>query len=103
MIRERVSNQDAISRHRLITEYETFILMNKYDASDVCLYKKDFKNSNHAYYIRYTNDNKVNVQLFSPTATFSIFDADYNAFIADNVTIDVDIAYDKKPYTNWVG
>ena len=27
----------------------------------------------------------------------------YNAFIADNVTIDVDIAYDKKPYTNRVG
>lgn len=100
MIRERISTQDAISRHRLITEYETFILINKYDASDVCLYKKDFKNSNHAYYIRYTNDNKVNVQLFSPTATFSIFDEDYNAFIADNVTIDVDIAYDKKPYTN---
>lgn len=103
MIRERVSNQDAISRHRLITEYETFILMNKYDASDVYLYKKDFKTSNHIYYIRYANDNKVTVQLFSPTETFSIFDADYNAFIADNVTIDVDIAYDKKPYTNWVG
>ena len=100
MIRERVQNHGAIPRHRLITEYENIIIMNKYNASDVNLYKKDFKNSNHAYYIRYTNDNKVTVQLFSPTETFSIFDADYNAFIADNVTIDVDIAYDKKPYTN---
>lgn len=100
MIRERVSNQDAISRHSLIIKYETFVLINKYDASDVYLYQKDFKNSKHAYYIRYTNDNKVTVQLFSPTETFSIFDADYNAFIADNVTITCDIEYDKKPYTN---
>ena len=100
MIRERVQNHGAIPRHRLITEYETFIIMNKYDASEVYLYQKAFKNSKHAYYIRYTNDNKVTVQLFSPTETFSIFDADYNAYIADNVTIDCDIAYDKKPYTN---
>ena len=102
MIRERVPNQGAISRHRLITEYDTFVLMNKYDANDVYLYKKDFKNSKDAYYIRYSNDNKINIELFSPTACFSIFDEDYNAFIADNVTIDYDIAYDKKPYTNWV-
>ena len=100
MIRERVQNHGVIPRHCMITEYETFIIMNKYDASDVYLYQKACKNSKHAYYIRYTNDNKVTVQLFSPTETFSIFNADYNAYIADNVTIDCDIAYDKKPYTN---
>ena len=100
MIRERVSNPDAIPRRCLITDYDTFVVINKYDASDTYLYKKDFKNSNHAYYIRYTNDNKVTVQSFSPTETFSIFNVDYNAFIADNVTIDVDIKYDKKSYTN---
>lgn len=99
MIRERVSNQGAISRHRLITEYGTFVLINKYDANDVFLYKQDFVNHNHAYYIRYSNDNQVSISLFNPTEMFSIFDEDYNAFIADNVTINCDIAYDKKPYT----
>lgn len=100
MIRERVSTQGAIPRRCLITDYDAFVLINKYDTNDVYLYKKDFTNYNSIFYIRYTNDNKVTVQLFSPTGTFSIFDEDYNAFIADNVTIDCDIAYDKKPYTN---
>lgn len=100
MIRECVSTQGAIPRRCLITDYDAFVVINKYDVSDVYLYQKDFKNSYHAYYIRYTNDNKVTVQSFSPTATFSIFDADYNAFIADNVTITCDVEYDKKPYTN---
>lgn len=46
MIRERVPNQGAISRHRLITEYDTFVLMNKYDANDVYLYKKILRTVN---------------------------------------------------------
>ena len=31
MIRERVQNHGVIPRHCMITEYETFIIMNKYD------------------------------------------------------------------------
>ena len=57
MIRERVPNQGAISRHRLITEYNAFVMINKYDANDVFLYKQDSVHNNRAYYIRYSNDN----------------------------------------------
>ena len=103
MIRERVPSIGSISRHRLITEYNAFVMINKYDANDVFLYKQDSVHNNRAYYIRYSNDNNIGIVSFNPTETFIIFDSDYNAFIADNVTIDCDIAYDKKPYTNWVG
>lgn len=102
MIRERVPSVGSISRHRLITEYNAFVMINKYDANDVFLYKQDFVNSSHAYYIRYDNDNRIAISLFNPTDTFSVFDENYAAFIADNVAINCDIAYDKKPYTNWV-
>ena len=100
MIRERVQNNGAIQRHRLIRDYDAFVLMNKYDANDVSLYKKDFVSNNCAYYVRFTNNNVVAVELFNPTETFNIFDEDYNAFIADNVTTTCDIVYDKKPYTD---
>lgn len=100
MIRERVPNQGAIPRHFLITDYDTFVVINKYDASDAYLYKKDSVHNNRAYYIRYSNDNNIGIVSFNPTETFIIFNSDYNAFIANNVTIDCDIAYDKKPYTN---
>lgn len=42
MIRERVSTQGAIPRRCSITDYDTFVLINKYDASDAYLYKKRF-------------------------------------------------------------
>lgn len=100
MIRERVSNQGAIPRHYLITNYDDFVIMNKYDANDISLYKKDCMNSKEAYYIRFTGDNCVTIELFNTTETFNIFDENYNAFIADNVTITCDIEYDKKPYNN---
>lgn len=103
MIRERVQNHGVIPRHCLITEYNAFVVINKYDENGVFLYKKDSVHNNRAYYIRYSNDNNIGIVSFNPTETFMIFDADYNAFIAENVTIDVDIAYDKKPYTNWAG
>ncbi len=100
MIRERVQSVGAIPRHFLITNYNAFVLINKYDASKIYLYKKDSVHNNRAYYIRYSNDNNIGIVSFNPTETFIIFDSDYNAFIADNVTIDCNIAYDKKPYAN---
>lgn len=100
MIRERVQSVGAIPRHCLITNYNAFVLINKYDASKIYLYKKDSVHNNRAYYIRYSNDNNIGIVSFNPTETFIIFDSDYNAFIADNVTINFDIAYDKKTYTN---
>lgn len=100
MIRERVSTQGAIPRRCLITDYDTFVLINKYDESDAYLYKKDFTNYDSAFYIRYISDNGATIELFEPKNTFDIFDENYNAFIADNVAIDCNIAYDKKPYTN---
>lgn len=100
MIRERVSTQGAIPRRCLITDYDTFVLINKYDASDAYLYKKDFTNYDSVFYIRYISDNGATIELFEPKNTFDIFDENYNAFIADNVAINCDIAYDKKPYTN---
>ena len=42
MIRERVSTQGAIPRRCLITDYDAFVLINKYDASKISLYKKDW-------------------------------------------------------------
>lgn len=100
MIRERVSTQGAIPRRCLITDYDTFVLINKYDASDAYLYKKDFTNYNSAFYIRYISDNGATIELFEQKNTFDIFDENYNAFIADNVVVNCDIEYDKKPYTN---
>lgn len=102
MIRERVQNNGVIPRHCLITNYNAFVLINKYDASKISLYKKDWININNdqAYYIRLTNKNGVGVEMYTPTETFNIFDEDYDAFIADNIEIDFDIVYDKKPYTN---
>lgn len=105
MIRERVQNNGVIPRHCLIMNYNAFVLINKYDANKISLYKKDWININNdqAYYIRLTNTNDVGVEIYTPTETFDIFDEDYDAFIADNVTITCDIAYDKKPYTNQAG
>lgn len=40
MIRERVQNHGVIPRHCLITNYNAFVLINKYDASKISLYKK---------------------------------------------------------------
>lgn len=100
MIRERVSTQGAIPRRCSITDYDTFVLINKYDASDAYLYKKDFTNYNSVFYIRYISDNGATIELFEPKNTFDIFDENYNAFIADNVVVNCDIEYDKKPYTN---
>lgn len=99
MIRERAQNHSAISRHCVIKNYDAFVLINKYDANQVSLYKKDYVSDKRAYYIRFTNDNVVNIEIYKPTETFNIFDENYDAFIAENVVIDCDIAYDKKPYT----
>lgn len=100
MIRERVQNNGVIPRHCLITDYDAFVLIDKYDDNNISLYKKDFTNNDHAFYIRYTNKSCADIELFNPTETFDIFDEDYNAFIADNIITDFDIVYDKKPYTN---
>ena len=40
MIRERAQNNGAIPRHCLITDYDDFVLIHKYDNTDVSLYKK---------------------------------------------------------------
>lgn len=66
MIRERVSTQGAIPRHCLITDYDAFVLINKYDASDAYLYKKDFTNYNSVFYIRYISNNGATIELFEP-------------------------------------
>lgn len=102
MIRERVQNHGAIPRHCLITNYNAFVLINKYDASKISLYKKDWTdiNDDQTYYIRLTNNNGIGVEIYHPSETFNIFDEDYDAFIADNINMDFDIVYDKKPYTN---
>lgn len=100
MIRERVSNQGAIPRRCLITDYDAFVLINKYDASDAYLYKKDFTNYNSIFYIRYIGDKGATIELFDQTNTFDIFDENYDAFIAENVVATCDVEYDKKPYNN---
>lgn len=100
MIRERVSHQGVIPRRCLITDYDAFVLINKYDASDVYLYKKDFTNYNSTFYIRYIGDKGATIELLEPTNTFDIFDENYDAFIAENVVATCDVEYDKKPYTN---
>lgn len=100
MIRERVQNNGAIPRRCLITDYDAFVLINKDDASDVYLYKKDFANYNSTFYIRYIGDKGATIELFNPTNTFDIFDENYNAFIAENVVATCNVEYDKKPYNN---
>ena len=102
MIRERVQNYGAIPRHYLIKNYDAFVLINRNDVNQISLYKKDFTgvDDNQAYYIRFTNNNCFNIEVFQPTHTFDIFDDNYDAFIADNIIIDFDIAYDRKPYTD---
>ena len=102
MIRERVQNHDAIPRYRFIKNYDAFVLINKDDANQVSLYKKDWMSidDKQAYYIRFTNNNGVSVEIYKPTETFNIFDENYDAFIAENVVTNCDIVYDKKPYIN---
>ena len=51
MIRERAQNHSAISRHCFIKNYDAFVLINKYDANQVSLYKKDYVSDERAYYI----------------------------------------------------
>lgn len=101
MIRERVQNHGAIPRYHLITSYDAFVLINKDDANQISLYKKDWMSidNNQAYYIRFTNNSSVGVEIYKPTETFNIFDENYDAFIAENVVTDFDIVYDRKPYT----
>lgn len=99
MIRERVQNHDAIPRYRFIKNYDAFVLINKDDANQVSLYKKDYVSDERAYYIRFTNDNVVNIEIYKTTETFDIFYENYDAFIAENVVTNCDIVYDKKPYT----
>lgn len=101
MIRERVQNHGAIPRYHLITSYDAFVLINKDDANQISLYKKDWMSidDKQAYYVRFTNNNGVGVEIYKPTETFNIFDENYDAFIAENVVTNCDIVYDKKPYT----
>lgn len=101
MIRERVQNHGAIPRHCLIKNYDAFVLINKDDANQISLYKKDWESLYHdqIYYIRFTNNNGVGVEIYKSTETFNIFDENYDAFIAENVVTDFDIVYDRKPYT----
>lgn len=101
MIRERVQNHGAIPRYRFITNYNAFVLINRDDATQISLYKKDWMSidDEHAYYIRFTNNNSVGVEIYKPTETFDIFDENYDAFIVENVVTNFDILYDRKPYT----
>lgn len=102
MIRERVQNHGVIPRHCLITNYNAFVLIDREDANSISLYKKDITSmgDNKVYYIRFTNNNCFNIEVFQTTDTFDIFDDECDAFIADNINMDFDIVYDKKPYTN---